>query len=148
MSIRLPSVRVTPEDVIKFSKTRGQKPTTEDAEHWLSRHRRVIEGMMANVIQESLEEILQEATLRGYPDPAFDRQYRAIDDAIIAASEEYGEKIGQETYSGIHKEAEMMALVRRLMEHQGLFKACIAFEVEYGVATKRSEVPKITHRTR
>jgi hypothetical protein len=148
MSIRLPSVRVTPDDVINFCKKRGQKPTREDAERWLASQKKVIEGMMGNVIQENLEEILNEATLRAYPDPAFDKQYKAIDHALCNASEKYSEKIGKENYGSSHIEAEMIELVRRIMAQEGRFSACIAYTLEFGAAAKSFEGRVITHRTR
>lgn len=147
MSIRLPSVRITPEDVISFCKKRGQKPTIEDAERWLVSQKKTIEGMMGNIIEENLGRILDEATLSAYPDPAFDRQYKAIDDALCNASEEYSEKIGKENYGSSHTEAEVIELVRRMMTQQDQFSACIAYNLEFGAPFKNFKDQVITHRT-
>jgi hypothetical protein len=108
MISRLPSVRITPENVIAFCKKRGQKPTEDEAEVWLSRHRKTIEEILKSVIEKELDQILNEAASEEYPDPAFDRQWRLIDDAVMAASDDYAQKIGKEHYGSSHTEAELL----------------------------------------
>jgi hypothetical protein len=148
MSSRLPSVRITPEDVIIFCKKRGQKPSSEDAEHWLANHKKTIEGMMSIVIEQHLDEILDEATLRSYPDPPFDKQYKAVDDALMNACEDYAVTIGKEYYGSSHTEAEMVEVVRRMLVQQNHFSACIACGQEFGKPFKNIDDRVVTHRTR
>ncbi|WP_353069614.1 hypothetical protein RBB75_03935 [Tunturibacter empetritectus] len=148
MSIRLPSTRITPLDVITYCKKRGQKPTVEEAEQWLSKQKKYIEGMMGNIIEDNLEKILDEATLRAYPDPIFDQRYRRIDDALTTAADDYGTQIDKEFCGSSHTEAEMIEVVRRSLLQLEKFTACIAYDLEFGTPCESFKDKKVTHRTK
>ncbi|HEY0162821.1 MAG TPA: hypothetical protein VGB69_09105 [Edaphobacter sp.] len=148
MSIRLPSARITPTDVIEFCKKRGQKPTIEEAERWLSLVRRDIAELMDEVIKEHLEEILDQASVHSYPDPEFDKQYRAIDDAILTATENYSVQIGGEHYGSSHTDKEMIEVVSRMLSPHKKFVVCMEYSNDFGMATKNFDDKEITHSTK
>lgn len=143
MGRRLPLVHITPEDVIGYGKRRGQKPTLKDAENWLSCERKLIEEAMSSIVQENLDRILDAAAARVYPDPVFDRQYRAIEDALTDAAEVYGENISKAPGAVTFVDLEMVELVRRALIAPQHFSACIAYQQEYGEDTQDRV---ITHR--
>lgn len=148
MSRRYPSVRITPAEVVEFFDAQGQQPSLEDAERWLCRQKRCIEEMMGNVVRNNLQRILGEATVMGYPDPVFDRQYRDIDEAMQTASDEYGERIRMEPFSSAYEEREMLEVVRRMLAHQQKFMACIAYSQEFKKPGDDSEDGDLTHCTK
>jgi hypothetical protein len=148
MSHRYPSVRITAADVVEFSRTQGQQPSTENAERWLSLQRRCITEMMSNVVRDNLEQILGEAMLREYPDPAFDKQYKDIDEAIDTASDEYGQRMAKEWCSSSYETREMLEVVRRMLAQRDKFSACIAYSQGFGELGKSYEETVITHRTK
>ena len=147
MSPRYPSVRITPADVVQYSQAQGQQPSIEDAERWLCRQRRCIREMMGNVVRDNLEQILGEAMLREYPDPAFDKLYREIDEAIFTAADEYARSVGKEYCGSSHQAREMLEVVQRMSAQKDRFATCIAYSQEFGELGKSLEERVITHRT-
>ena len=148
MSRRYPTVRITPTEVVEYFQARCQQPSIEDAERWLSSHKRCIEEMMNLVIKNGLERILEEATLMAYPDPAFDKQFRQIDDAIQAASDEYAHKMGLEQYSSSYEERDMLEVVARVLVRQSKFTACIAYSQEFTRPSNGSKDKGVAHRSK
>ena len=148
MSNRYPSVRIRPVDVIKFSQQQGQQPSIEDAERWLSSQRRRIEEMMSNLVRGNLEEILGQATSWGYPDPVFDKQFTEIDEAILNASDELGEKMNKEFHRSSCEVRDLHEVVRRMLAQQDKFVACIAYLHEFETRDESYEERVITHRTK
>jgi hypothetical protein len=148
MSRRYPIVRITPEDVIEFSRARHQQPSMNDAARWLSHRKRCIEEMMGVVIQNNLQRILDEATFMAYPDPAFDRRFREIDDTIQAASDAYGDRMDLELCSSSYEERDMLEVVARIMIQPETFSACIAYAQEFEKPTNGYDHGKVAHRTR
>ena len=103
--------------------------------------------MMSNIINESLDELLDEACLRAYPDPQFDKQYRVIDNAITDAAENYAEAIGQEHLGSSYTEADMLEIVRRMLDQKDKFAACLAYIHEFGPHFEDFKDRTITHQT-
>jgi hypothetical protein len=130
-SRRRPSVRLTPEDVVEYCRTRCQQPSLEDAESWLFRQKRCLEQMMSVVIKDNLERILDEATFMAYPDPVFDRHYRSIDEAIQTAADTFGQENQLEQSSSCFQEREMCEVVRLMSIPQANFMACVGYDQEF-----------------
>jgi hypothetical protein len=147
MGPRYPSVRITPADVVEFSRAQGQQPTIEDVERWLSRQKRCIEGTMVDVVRDNLDKILGEAMMTEYPDPVFDRQYRDIEEAIDTASDAFGQKMNKELYGSSYQVRDMIEIVRRMLAGQDKFAACIAYSLEFGEFRKSSGDSVITDCT-
>jgi hypothetical protein len=149
MNPRYPCARITPADVVAYALAQGQQePSLEDAQRWLSHQRRCIKGMMNNIVQDNLETILSEAMCTAYPDPAFDKQYRLIDEAIFIATDEYAQSLGKEYCSSSYQEREMLEVVRRMLAQQDKLTACIEYSQEIGKVGKNPEERVITHRTK
>jgi len=144
MNRRYPTVRITPADVVEYAQGQFQQPSTEDAERWLSRHRRCIEEAMGTVIQNNLDRVFEEAMLMAYPDPVFDRQYKEVDEAIQSASDDYGQKMGLEPCSSAYEEREMLEIVQQMLKQPATFAACVAYPQEFG----QPDSSAITHRTK
>jgi hypothetical protein len=132
MSNRYPSVRITPADVVEFSQAQGQHPSVENAERWLSCQKRCIEQMMAAIIDDNLDKIFGEATLMAYPDPVFDKQYKDIDEAIVIASDAFGQKMNVEQNGCSYQERDMLEVVQEMLAQPAMFSACIAYSQEFG----------------
>jgi hypothetical protein len=143
-----PSARITPEDVVEFSRAQGQQPSIEDAERWLSRQKRCIEGMMGDVVHDNLDKIFGEATLTAYPDPVFDKQFKAIDEAIVTASDAFCKKIDEEPYGCSYQERDMCKVVRRMLVEQDKFVACLAYSQDFGELGKSYDERVIGHHTK
>jgi len=147
MKFRYPSVRITPAEVVQFSENQGQQPTLEDAQRWLSSQRLCIEETMGNIVRQNLDQILGEAMCNAYPDPVFDKQYRDIDEAIVTASDAFGQKINEEQCGCSYQERDMLLVVRQMLAQRDKFVACLAYSQDFGRLDEGDEERVITRRT-
>jgi len=145
----LPAVRITPQDVISYCDKRWQHPSEEEAKAWLSKNRRSIAQLMRSHIEANMDNILDEATIDGYPDQVFDEQYSAVDRAISDAAGEYGETIGKDHYGSSEDCSQMLRAVSRLVENPSDVFMCIEYENEFGDDDACEVLDRtVTHRTK
>ncbi len=147
MAKRLPSVRLTPDQIFGTFRELGHRPTITEVEQWLLEHRRDIQEGMEKAVAEHLKEILEDAMLSGYPEVAFDQQYHAVDGAILDAAEAYATRVGREEHGNSHTETEMVSVIRRMLS-QSRLSVCMAYEFEFAIPGAAYDNRVITHRTR
>ncbi len=115
----LPTFQITPSMAIHFARKQHLQVTREQAEQWLVRNRREIERRLKPLADELVENILADVTLWEWPDPAFNKAYRLIEDAIDGAAYDYAERSSLQFSSASLNEDEMHRLTRAFLAHTG-----------------------------
>ena len=143
-----PPIKITPADVIAYSATRQQKPTTSEATRWLRRHRKEIEKEIQAAVNLHLDQILNSVSIAEYPDPRVDETYRKVDSAISEAIARHCESIDKEDYSNAWTDTVMMDVLQYLLDYcDGQGMICMPYTVEYVDLGVSAENQTVTHQT-
>lgn len=144
---RLPIARITGDDVIEYCAHRSQNPTKTEALAWLHEHKIEIQSEMREVIQDHLNEILDEVSCSGHPDPRVDKQHYALEELIDKASDKYARSIGKDHLGSSIDFVQMLQVARLLLDHPNRFKACFEFKLEFGDFSPKVGDHVVTHQT-
>jgi hypothetical protein len=114
--VTAPRFEITPKHIVRFfAKEYRMRVSEADARSWLSLWGRTFAHRLKEITTPHLSDLFRQATLRDFPNRAFTRVYRKLDEAITCAMDEYGDRFGLEWKEGVSAEPERCRLVRYLM---------------------------------
>jgi hypothetical protein len=118
MKQNLPIIQVTPAAAVRLSRKKRLKVTTLEARQWLLRHRKAIERRLADAAQGAINDALEEIMFTEWPEPAFNKMYHQIEDALNEAIEKHEESHRLQLLSICWHPAEMHDRVRCFLRHK------------------------------
>jgi hypothetical protein len=111
-----PKFEITAQDVIKFfHKEYRMKVSESDAREWLEFWGDTFAYELKVFATPHVANIFRQATFRNFPDKAFNRFYKRVDEAIADAFDEYATGLGLEIRENSDTELERCQMIKYLM---------------------------------
>ncbi len=127
---RMPHVGIDPLDVLEYFRD-SQVASTQDYEAWLWLHKRKLEALMREAVEEKLEDILSEVAVDGYPDPNFDLAYRVLYRTVTRVAEQLAERARKSFVGSSFDESEVRELISSLLGGDEV-NLVLDWELEFG----------------
>ncbi len=141
MKRELPKIEITPRMAVRFARTEGLKVTIAQASDWLQRNRKQIESRLAERASEIIKEVLLDITDWEWPDPVFNRMYRAVLQAIEDAAADYENSHNCMLKSESWITEELHRVVRRLIRYRGSKPKSLLLRVGLSFSPLESKEP-------
>jgi hypothetical protein len=119
MTQRLPRFLITPSMAADVFRTYDLHLDIGTVRRWLLRHCREIEREFRYIPEQLIEDVVLNVCSQEWPDPAFDRMYKAVDQALSDAIADYQEAHLVQWTGSTWDEGEFCGIVHEFLAHSG-----------------------------